>query len=73
MFKKKTELDSKEKHFCLFKISLILSRMRKDCNDRNEINVRSHICNQCQIVQLAQEIGGEIVTSPADHVRQEKH
>ena len=47
--------------------------MRKDCNDHNEMNVRSHICNQCQIVQLAQEIKGKIVTSPAAQVRQEKH
>ena len=32
MFKKKTELDSKEKHFCLFKISLILgTRIAVEC------------------------------------------
>ena len=36
--------------------------MRKKYNDHNEMNVRSTICNQCQIVLHAQGTKVEIVT-----------
>ena len=42
--------------------------MRKKYNDHNEMNVRSTICNQCQIVLHAQGTKVEIVS--AAQVRQ---